>query len=340
MYMYTTAHTRVVSTGVYLPENRVTSRELLDEIDARSRFGIAHNWMDRVLGVRERRVAPPDMRPSQMATRAARDALERAGISGRDLDVVIYTGMARDYVEPATAHIVQHEIGARDAVCFDLSNACHGFMNGIHVVDMMVATGQARRGMVVCGERNWRMGARALELLRKTDRREDFEQLAGALSVGDAAAAMIVGPKLGPDSGFRGFMLHSRGEHHALCVCEDQGEISGHMDMVNIVQAHIGMHAEMYPEFLRRMGWQPADIDRFIHHQVGKRAFSLHANYSGIDRRKMTDTVSTLGNITSATIPVNLHRLAGEEGARAGERVMISGAGSGLSISQTALVWD
>lgn len=340
MYMYTTAHTRVVSTGVYLPENRVTSRELLDEIDARTRFGISHNWMDRVLGVRERRVAPPGMKPSEMAARAGRDALERAGMAGRDLDVVIYTGMARDYVEPATAHIVQDAIGAGDAVCFDLSNACHGFMNGIHILDMMVATGQARRGMVVTGERNWRMGARALELLKGTERREDFERLAGALSVGDAAAAMVVGPKLGPDTGFRGFMLHSRGEHHALCVCEDQGEISGHMDMVNIVQAHIGMHAEMYPEFLRRMGWSTEDIDRFIHHQVGKKAFSLHAEYSGIERSRMTDTISTLGNITSATIPVNLHQLAESGTTAPGEKVMISGAGSGLSISQSALVWD
>lgn len=338
--MYTAGHTRIISTGVYLPENKVTSRELLDELDARSRFGVPHNWIDRVLGIRERRVAPPDMRPSEMAVRAARDALDRAGVHARDIDAVIYTGMSRDCVEPATAHMVQKAIGARDAVCFDLTNACHGFMNGIHVLDMLVATGQARRGLVVTGERNWQVSLNTMDVLKKTDDRDAFQRMIGGLSVGDAGAAMLLGPKLGPDTGFAGFVLQSRGEHCDLCVYSEHGAPSGHMDMVGIIEAHIGMHAELFPRFLERMRWQASDINHFIHHQVGKRAFSMHAAYSGIERSRMTDTVSTLGNITSATIPVNLHRLAEEGVAQPGDNVMISGAGSGLSISQTALVWD
>lgn len=341
MYMYTQGHSRMISVGVYVPEQRVTSSELFDSFQSKERFGIPSQWLDRTMGIHERRVAPDGIKPSAMAVMAAVEALETAGISPKELDAVIYTGIDRDYLEPATAHVVQEALGARHAVCFDLTNACHGFMNGIHVMDALIATGQARRGLIVTGEQNSRITRKAINILKHSHDKQDFARLVGGLTVGDAGAAMVVGPKLGPDTGFMGFLLDSQGQFKDLCVCGDRAdETTVHMDMSIIVKEHIQMHAQMYKESLRRLGWKPEQIDRFVHHQVGKKAFGMHADYAGVSAAIMPDTVSTMGNITSATIPVNLYNLRKNRDIKNGEKVFIAGAGSGLSISQTGLVWD
>ncbi len=339
--MFSVGHTRILGTGIYLPDNKVTSAELMDDIQAKERFGIPSTWLERITGIRERRVASPGTMPSEMATEAARQALDRSEVRAADLDMVIYAGMSRDYVEPATAHIVQDRLGARHAVCFDLSNACHGFMNAIHLLDALIATGQARRGLIVTGEENWRIGRVALKLLKRCNDRGEFNRLVGGLTVGDAGAAMILGPKTDPDSGFAGFMLDSQGQYNQLCVFSDREDHHpGHMDMSNIVKEHIQLHADMFPDFMNRLAWQAGDIKRFVHHQVGRKAFGMHSAYSGIPATRMTDTISTLGNITSATIPVNLHRLSETREMGDSEKVFIAGAGSGLSISQAGLIWS
>jgi 3-oxoacyl-[acyl-carrier-protein] synthase-3 len=112
------------------------------------------------------------------------------------------------------------------------------------------------------------------------------------------------------------------------------------MDMVNIVKEHIQLHANMYPEFMHRLRWQPGEITKFVHHQVGRKVFALHAKYSGVPQERMTNTVSSLGNITSATIPVNLRLLAEQHDIEEGEKIFIAGAGSGLSVSQGGLLWQ
>lgn len=342
MYMYTVGHSRIISTGVYIPEQRVTSRELLEEINSANRFGVSYDWLERTTGIRERRVAPTDILPSDMAAAAASEALERAGTSSLDIDVIIYAGVDRDYIEPATAHLVQRKIGARNAVVFDVTNACHGFMNGMHLMDALIATGQARRGLIVTGEQAFRATQKAIEILKKSTDRNDFNRLAGGLTVGDAGAAAIMGPKLGPDTGIVGFMLSSQGQHADLCVCGTRGseEVPLQTDMPGIVKQHIRMHADMFPYFLEKLGWRIEDVTKFVHHQVGVRAFKMHANYSRIPLTRMTNTVSTMGNLVSATIPLNLYKLSLNQELNGGEKLLLSGSGSGLSISQVGMIWD
>jgi 3-oxoacyl-[acyl-carrier-protein] synthase-3 len=339
--MFSIGHSRILGIGIYLPENRVTSAELMDEIKTKERFGISSSWLERATGIRERRIAPAGMMPSDIATQAANDAIERSGISPSRIDAVIYAGMNRDYLEPATAHIVQDAVGAKRALCFDITNACHGFMNAIHVVDSFIASGQARVGLIVTGEENWRVGRSALEVLKQCNDRAEFNRLVGGLTVGDAGAAMIVGPKTDPQGGFAGLMLESQGRFNQLCVfSERKDRPCGHMDMVSIVKEHIQLHADMYPQFMHRLRWHPGEIKKFVHHQVGRKVFALHSKYSGVPQERMTDTVSSLGNITSATIPVNLRLLAEQHDVSEGEKIFIAGAGSGLSVSQGGLVWQ
>lgn len=340
--MYTVGHSRIISTGVYIPENRLTSRAILEVIDSKSRFDIAYDWLERTTGISERRISPPDMLPSQMAVAAAREALERARMTAAEIDVIIYAGVDRDHIEPATAHFVQHSLKAKHAVVLDVTNACHGFMNGIHLVDALIATGQARRGLVVTGEQGSRATRTAIEILRATRDREAFKNLAGGLTVGDAGAAMILGPKLGPQTGFMGFMLRSQGEHAHLCIYGARGNDAAPLqtDMPGIVKAHVRMHADMYGACLHKLGWSPREISKFVHHQVGVKAFRMHADYSDIPVALMSNTVCTLGNLVSATIPVNLHHMFDNQELKTGDKVFLSGSGSGLSISQAGLIWE
>lgn len=342
--MHTVGHTRILGIGAFVPEQVVTSQELLQQIDSENRFDIPVDWLERMTGIVTRHVAPNGMLPSQLAIPAAIEALDRARVLPKEIDVIIYTGVNRDYIEPATAHIVQHSIGARNAVVFDVTNACHGFMNGLHLVDALIATGQARRGLVVTGEQGSRAMRRAIELLVKTTDRQRFVDLAGGLTVGDAGAAMVIGPKRSPESGFVGFMLASRGEHSQLCVCHHEGQTSEEValrtDMPNIVKHHVGMHAEMFAGFLTKLGWEAGQIQRFVHHQVGLRVFKLHSAYSGIPVARMTNTITTHGNLISASIPLNLRKIQDNDDVSDGDRVFISGSGSGLSVSQAGLVWE
>ena len=343
MYMYTQGHSRLISTGVYLPEERVTSREIMEQFDSENRLGVSVNWIEKTMGIKERRVAPADMLPSDMATRAAREALEIAELQPTEIDVVIYAGVVRDYLlEPATAHVVQDKIGATNAVAFDVSNACHGFMNGIHLMDALIATGQARRGLIVTGEQGSKYTLKAIDALRQTTDREVFLRLAGGFTIGDAGAAMIMGPKLGPDSGFMGFMLQSKGQYSNLCTCGRRGDQESLLEthMPEIIEAHIRLLAEMYDSFMEKLGWIPRDIVRFVHHQVGRKIFKHHVKYAGISLDVMTDTVTTMGNLITANIPVNLYNLMKNKEVKNGDKVFIAGAGSGLSVSQSGLIWN
>lgn len=340
--MYSQGHSRIVSVGAYLPEKRIASRELLDQIESETRFNVPNDWLDRVMGISERRMAPEDMRPSDMAAIAAQEALVRAGLEAPQIDAVIYAGVDRDYLlEPATAHVVQKKIAATNAVCFDVTNACHGFMNGIHLMDALIATGQVRRGLVVTGEQGSRYIAKAIAALRQTANRSDFARFVGGLTLGDAGAAMVMGPKLSPDSGFMGFMLQSQGQHSELCTCGARGSESAlETDMAKIIQEGIGMLRAMYPHFLQKLGWSPSDIDRFIHHQVGTKVFKHHANYALVDLAIMPNTVTELGNLVTANIPVCLYKSSQNGELKKGNKIFIAGAGSGLAVSQAGLVWD
>ncbi|MFL6713328.1 MAG: 3-oxoacyl-ACP synthase III family protein [Sulfurifustis sp.] len=341
-FFYTVCHSRLVSTGVYVPEQRVTSTELFESFDSKNRFDIPYDWLERSMGIRERRMAPADVSPSQMALTAAREALDRAAIPPPEIDVIVYAGIMRDYVEPASAHIVQDRLQAKNAIVFDVTNACHGFMNAIHLVDALIGLRQARYGLIVTGEHLSRVVRRAVETLQMTHDRKVFKNLAGGLTLGDAGAAIILGPKLTPESGFMGCMLRSMGEHSGLCTYGARGEESAPLmtDMPNIVKAHLQMHAEMYRESMLKFGWEPDEISKFVHHQVSLRAFKMHSEYSKVPVGLMPNTVSTMGNLATASIPVNLHNLVVNRELADGDKVFIAGAGSGLSISQAAFVWE
>lgn len=342
MYMYTQGHSRVISTGAYIPEHRITTRELMQQIDSQNRFGISHDWLERVTGIREKRVTPPNILPSDMAVNAAQDAMERAGVVSSQIDAIIYTGLTRDYLEPATAHLVQSKLEATNATVFDVTNACHGFMNGIHLMDALIATGQVRRGLVVTGEQGSLFTRKAIAELRTTTDRTRLVELAAGFTLGDAGAAMIMGPKLGPESGFMGFMLQSQGQYASFCTSGGplaEGPLV--TDMPSIVGESSKLVAFMFNELMhQRLKWKVNELSKYVIHQVGSKVFKLHTELMGIPPEIIPKTVATMGNLITANIPVCVHLFAANKEVKPGDKVYLSGTGSGISLSQSGLIWD
>lgn len=343
MYMYTQGHSRIISTGVYIPAQRITTRELMEQVDSINRFDVPYDWLERVTGIKEKRVTPEGVMPSDMAVIAAMEALERAGIGSNEIDAIIYTGATRDYsVEPATAHVVQAKLHASNATVFDVSNACHGFMNGIHLMDALIATGQVRRGLVVTGEQGKLFAQKAIEILRGTREKQMFVDLAAGFTLGDAGAAMLMGPKLGPDSGFMGFMLRSQGQHASICTSGGllrEGPVI--TDMPAIISESTKLIAAMFQEFLyKRLKWRIEDLSKYVIHQVGGNAFKLHSQILGVPMDIIPKTVGEMGNLITANIPLCIHNFSINQEVNDRDKIYLSGVGSGISLSQAGLIWE
>ena len=339
--MYTQAHSRIVGIGVYTPEKRVASSEIMEYIDSENRFGIATDWLEKVMGVRERRVSPDDWLPSDLAVPAATDALDDAELLPKDLDVIIYAGAVRDYIEPATAHAVQEKLGAHNAIAFDVSNACLGFMSAIHLMDALIATGQARRGLIVSGEQGFRNTINADEVLLKSHDRDVFMNLVAGLTLGDAGAALVLGPKIDPDTGLRGIMVRSKGEHYRLCVCgHRENETVMQTDMTAIVTETAKLVETMFADLTHKLGWKPADIGLYVPHQVGRKGLQIHMAITRIPKARIPNSVETMGNVISASVPYTLHMARQQGRVHAGQKIFLSGTGSGICVGQTGLIWD
>lgn len=341
MYMYTQGHSRLISTGACIPEERISSHAIMELIESEDRFDVPYDWLERITGVKERRIAPEHLQPSDMAVRAAEEAMATAGIGPDKIDAIIYAGMSRDFLEPATAHVIQSKIRAHNAVSFDVTNACHGFMNGIHLMDTLIATGQVRRGLVVTGEKAWRYTRLAIDALRQSRDRDEFLRLASGLGLGDAGAAALLGPKIDPDGGFKGFMLQSQAQFYALSVCGRNGALTPlEADMGPLIREGIQLWSRMYREFMEKIGWKPAEIARCVQHQASRKMIKSIATYAGVPFEIMVDTVTRFGNLSTANIPFNLYLLQKNREIAPGGKILLTGGGSGIAISKAALVWD
>ncbi|MGI9287185.1 MAG: ketoacyl-ACP synthase III [Pseudomonadales bacterium] len=329
--------TKIVSMGHYLPPQRVKSSELMEEIDSERRFGVRSHFLSALIGVEERRYAPADAPPSALAIEASIDALRRSSIRPADIDYVIYCGIERDWQEPATAHRVQSEVGAYNATCFDVTNACHGFMNGLAIADAFIGTGSAETCLVCTGEVGSKVAKDIIRQLRDEPCTKDhFKLQVGALTLGDAGAAMIV-QRSNNDCGFKKFRFSSGGEHAELCYYNKSrnGTVNGAMHMKEISAELVAWHKEAINQTYEQLGWRPDDVKSLFLHQLGARPHKWFCELADIDVSRAPATLPKLGNIASATIPVTMCLNPPD----IGDNVLVLSSGSGVSIGQTGLTF-
>jgi len=326
---------QIAGIGTYLPSQIVTSQELMQEIKSEENYGLSETWLNDICGIDERRVANAEELPSIMAIKSAEIALKESGVNATEIDVVIFCGISREWIEPSIAHKVQHELGCVNAICFDVTNACHGFMNGILIADNLMQASNTSHVLVVTGEVSTDITMHYVEKLKEG--RELLKKEMGIFTLGDAGAAMVLTPKNKSNRGFQYFNFHSDAKHTDLCKINatKDGSYEGQMLMKEISYMIVKLHADLIERTYKVLNWSHEDVKHMICHQVGKRPHQRMAKMAKVPLDIAPISYKKLGNITTATIPFNLYNAR----PKANDKILIAGTGSGLSISQSGLVF-
>lgn len=333
--MKTIGQSRIAGIGAYLPEQVVTSDELMEAVNCR-RFGIPETYLSRYVGIHERRWADPEMQPSEMASLASEVALRNSGVTPDEVDLIIFTGITRDCEEPSTAHFVQQRLGANNAFCLDVSNACLGFMTGLSVADAYIASGAARTVLVCTGEAPSHAVRQCIKQMLEQEDKKLFKSWLGFLTAGDAGGAMVVRPAESDEEGLRWIRFASKGKHAKLCYYRRLGEeLDGQMVMSEISKEMIQFNQELIETTFDQLDWSPESIDKLYCHQVGAKPHIMLAELAKQTPEKAPVTYDRFGNLTSATMPVNMYLNPPERG----DRLLFFGAGSGLSICHGGMVF-
>ena len=262
----------ICGVGAYLPKEIVSSQELLIEAGCQS-FGISANIIERSMGIINRRFSSDEESFSFLAYQASKQALERAGMDTKDIDLIIYCGIDRDKMEPATAHEVQHLLGASNAEVYDSSNACIGLLNGVSQANAYIGIGAAENVLVCTGEKPSIVTKDVIHQLRSKKQKSEFRKLLGAFTVGDAGGAFVLSKK-NEGVGIQYMNFGSFGEHHQLCYYKHtRTHIEFEMQMEEMCNAGVELHQAMMEETYQQIGWSPNSVDKLFCHQVGERPY-------------------------------------------------------------------
>lgn len=328
----------VESLRVVLPQIAVSTDDLEGALSPTlERLGIPRGQIEALTGVRERRFWPDTTRPWHMAAEAAALAMAEAGRSPEQIDVLVSTSVCRDGLEPSMASSIHGRLGL-PARClnFDVGNACLGFLTGLDVVAALIASGQARAGLVVAGEGSREVvEATAARLGRPDTDRARFSSELATLTLGSAAvAALVVSGDLarGGHTLLSGVSVADTAANH-LC----QGDATGmHTDGPALLEAGVALARRTLAE-ARRQAWGVDDAAIFAMHQVGRTHHATIIRALGLDEARCPAIYPSLGNVGAAGVPVTL--AASASALRRGDTVALMGIGSGLNCAMRGLRW-
>ncbi|MFD0529302.1 3-oxoacyl-ACP synthase III family protein [Kitasatospora arboriphila] len=325
----------ITAVGASLPAWVLTSQQLQDEVVAGSGLRLPERMFEKATGIATRRFAADDEYASTLALAAARNALDGAGYDPLDIDLLVYASATRDVCEPATAHLVQAELGSR-AHAFDVSNACNSFINGIDVARAMILAGRARRALVVTGE----TPSRAMR--RDPSGLADFRDGFASYTFGDAGAAVVVEPV--ERGGILDVETETASEHWAVGGIPGGGSRHPRGDEYSYFRGGgkelRGVFEKIGGDILTRvaartgLGWDA--YARVLVHQVTLPYLERFVELTGVPEEKLVLTVPELGNVASATLGVQLDRIHG--GLASGDKVLMVGLGGGVSLM--TMVWE
>ena len=339
----------VEAVGYELPEERVSTRSLEARLEPLySKFRLGQGQLEALTGIRERRVWPEDPSLSDHAAEAGRRALKKAGIAPSDLGAVIYAGVNRENLEPATACPVADKLGVRgDALVMDHVNACLGVMSGVVTVANMIELGQIRAGLVVAAESSREIGEDTIaRMLGKPDM-ETFRLCLASLTGGSGAVAVLLVDSRDSFSGRRllGGAALAAPEHHRIARWGPTRGLLGQTpwvmetDATAVLQHGVALGRETFGKLLRTLDWSRDDVDKVICHQVGQGHQGAILQALEIDPTKDFATYERLGNMGPVALPLTAAIAEEEEFLQAGDRVGWLGIGTGLNCLMLGMEW-
>jgi 3-oxoacyl-[acyl-carrier-protein] synthase III len=331
-------HVHLEAFGHALPSEVTTSKELEEKLaPVYAKLNLNVGRLELMSGIRERRHWPEGTRPSEVATRAAEDALSRSGVERSSIGMLIHSAVCRDFLEPATASVVHGALGLPEsASAFDLSNACLGFVNAMCVVAQAIEAGTIEAGLVVAGEDGGPLVRQTIRALLKNPdvSRRDVKLAYASLTIGSGAVACV----LTRDSISKvsrkllGGYSRAATEHVGLCQGDHVGRDGPLMetDSEALLQAGNVLAKHTWDGFLKFMGWNARDVERVVTHQVGSAHRRLLLETLAINPLIDFPTVGRLGNIGSVSLPLTYDLAERAEHIAEGHRVALLGIGSGL----------
>ncbi|MCF8032772.1 MAG: ketoacyl-ACP synthase III [Desulfarculaceae bacterium] len=315
----------LAGTGYYLPEKVLTNYDLEQTLDT------THDWIVKRTGVSERRVAAPDQAASDLALPAARQAMEMAGVGDGDLDFIIVATITPDTHCPSAANWLQAKMDAPQAVSFDVTAACSGFVFGLDVATRYIQTGMAKTVLVAASE--------------VMSRVQDWTDRSNCILWGDGAGAAVltagegnpclVDTYLGTDGANGQNLLMPGGGSKTTPITHDSVDAKLHsLKMIEAsasVRVAVKYFADSVTLMLERHGLTLDDVDHFIPHQANLRMLQAVAKRLGVDFERFVITVERYGNISSASSAIALAEAMATGRIKPGDKAVITVFGGGLT---------
>ncbi len=322
----------LIGTGSYVPERRLTNSDLEKMVDT------SNEWIVERTGIEERRIAAPDEKTSDMATKAALRAIEAAGIQPEEIDLLIVSTITPDTFTPSTACYVQANIGAKNAAAFDISAACCGFLFALKTAVQYIGCGQAKTALIISSE--------------KLSHIVNWEDRTTCVLFGDGAGAAVLrtgsgkendSAVLASDIGSDGTLtdiLKVPGGGTAIPTTEDN--INEKLYTLAMRGNEVFRHAVQHMKdsalsLIERTGIKPEDIALVVPHQANLRIINAVTSRIGIPPERVFVNLQKYGNTSGAACAIALDEAVRAGRAKKGDIVLMVAFGAGLTWSSAAV---
>jgi len=309
-------YSRILGTGSYLPTRILTNADLEKLVETNDQ------WIVERTGIRERHIAAEGEFTSDLATQAARAALDAAGLAADDIDLLLVATTTPDLVFPSTACIVQSKLGMTNGKpAFDLQAVCSGFVYALSVADQFIKTGAARHVLVI--------GAETLSRIT------DWNDRGNCILWGDGAGAVVLGASSEP--GIIATHIHADGRHKEL-LRTTTGVSSGmdepalmRMEGNAVFKMAVNTLDRIVDETLEANGLQKSDIDWLVPHQANIRIITATAKKLGMSMDHVVTTVAGHGNTSAASVPLAFDVAVRDGRIQRGQTVLMEAFGGGFT---------
>jgi 3-oxoacyl-[acyl-carrier-protein] synthase-3 len=323
---------RITALGRYVPERVMTNADFERIVDT------SDEWIRTRTGIQERHVVEPGTPTSELAVRAAREALERRGVLPSEIDLIVVATVTPDMVFPATACVVQDKLRATRAWGFDISAACSGFLYALTLGAQFVETGAHRKVLVI--------GADVMTSIL------DYRDRATCVLFGDGAGAVLLEPG---DDGTGIFDFNHEVDGSGACFLHmpaggsarpaSHETVDRRMHYVHQEGAHVFKYAVRKFEdesrrILERNGLAARELDLFVAHQANLRIIDAAKDRLALPDSKVVKNIHRYGNTTAATIPLALGTALDEKRLRPNDLVLLAAVGAGFTVGTVLLRWS
>lgn len=315
----------LLGIGSYVPETVVKTRDLLDEFP-----DVTEEYIIGVTGIKERRWASEDQKPSDLAYNAAVEALKKSNLTKDEIDGIIVTTTTPDIIMPSTACILQEKLGVRGIPSFDLSAACSGWLYGITVAKGLILSGVGEKILVVGVDMHSR-------LLDKTDKGTYF-------LFGDGAGATIVSKGSDGHPVGKGIItadakgIHmARRDHPGFRLPHEDDDHFVRLDGYALFRFATESFSSIIRDAVIKNGWKPQEVRWVVPHQANGRILKAAAKKSGVSFDRFFLNIDHMGNTSSASIPLAMNEI--ERGLQKGDKLVLCSVGAGITAAAISIEW-